>query len=78
MQYSALATDYDGVIAMDGRPSNSAIAAIQRLRATGRRAILITGRRLDDLIQCFPQFDTFDYIIAENGAVAFNVTVHGH
>lgn len=71
MRYLVLATDYDGVIAHDGRPSSGAIAALQRLRSSGRRAILITGRRLDELISVFPQVDVFDCIVAENGAVIY-------
>ena len=49
MRYLALATDYDGVIARNGIPSGTALAAVERLRRSGRRAILVTGRRLDDL-----------------------------
>ena len=70
MRYLVVATNYDGVIADEGRPSSSAVSAIRRLRASGRRAILITGRRLADLIEAFPQLDDFDYVVAENGAVA--------
>ncbi|MBX3414782.1 MAG: HAD family hydrolase [Pirellulales bacterium] len=71
MRYLAVVTDYDGVIAQEGRPSGAAIAAIQRLRSSGRRAVLITGRRLDDLLSVFPQLDLFDCVVAENGAVIY-------
>jgi HAD superfamily hydrolase (TIGR01484 family) len=71
MRYLALATDYDGTIATDGKASAAAISAIARLRASGRRAILVTGRRLDELLKVFPQVDLFDYIVAENGAVVY-------
>ncbi len=72
MRYLALVTDYDGVIADNGQPSTAAISAIQRLRSSGRRAILLTGRRLSDLIRVFPQIEIFDYVVAENGAVAYD------
>ena len=72
MRYLALVTDYDGVIANDGRPSSSAVSAIRRLRSSGRRVILLTGRRLADVIAVFPQLDNFDYVVAENGAVAYD------
>lgn len=72
MRYLALATDYDGVIARDGRASEAAISAIQRLRLSGRRAILITGRRLEDLLQSCDQLSLFDYIVAENGATVYD------
>ena len=71
MRYLALVTDYDGVIAGDGGPSGAAVAALGRLRASGRRAILITGRRLPDLLAAFPQLDLFDCVVAENGAVVY-------
>ncbi len=71
MRYLAVVTDYDGVLAQDGRPSSTAIAAIGRLRASGRRVVLITGRRLEDLQAVFPQLDLFDCVVAENGAVIY-------
>jgi len=71
MRYLALVTDYDGVIANEGRPSSAALAAIQRLRRSGRRAILITGRRLDDLRESCPDLSMFDYVVAENGAILY-------
>jgi len=69
MQYTALATDYDGTLAALGRVDDAAIAALDRLRATGRKLILVTGRELDDLRQHFPQLDRFERVVAENGAV---------
>jgi HAD superfamily hydrolase (TIGR01484 family) len=72
VRYLALVTDYDGVIATDGRASSVAVSAIERLRMSGRRAILITGRCLDDLLQTFPQISIFDGVVAENGAVAYD------
>ncbi len=71
MRYLALASDYDGVIARDGRPSSTALSAIGRLRTTGRRAILITGRRLENLRESCPNLSLFDYVVAENGATVY-------
>jgi HAD superfamily hydrolase (TIGR01484 family) len=71
MRYLALVTDYDGVIARDGVPSDTALSAVERVRRSGRRAILVTGRRLDDLRESCPNFSLFDYIVAENGAVVY-------
>ena len=34
-----------------------------------RRAILVTGRRVEDLLAVCPHVDLFDYVVAENGAV---------
>jgi hydroxymethylpyrimidine pyrophosphatase-like HAD family hydrolase len=76
VRYLAVVTDYDGVLADNGRPSGTAIAAISRLRASGRRSVLITGRRLEELMTVFPQLDLFDYVVAENGAVAYEPATH--
>jgi hydroxymethylpyrimidine pyrophosphatase-like HAD family hydrolase len=66
MRYLVLATDYDGTIATDGQAEAGALRAIERLRMSGRRAILLTGRRLDDLVAIFPRIGLFDYVVAEN------------
>ncbi len=62
MRYLALATDYDGTIAIDGQMAVEAVAAIARLRKSGRRAILVTRRQLDQLLAVCPQIDLFDYV----------------
>lgn len=69
MPYAALATDYDGTIAHDGRADEAALAALARLRGAGWRLILVTGRELDDLRRCMPRLTLFDRVVAENGAV---------
>ena len=75
MSYQAIATDYDGTIATEGRVSEATLTALQRWQKTGRKLILVTGRRLDDLYSVFPQARLFDCIVAENGALlAFPAT----
>ena len=71
MRYLALATDFDNTLASDGRVSSATRAALGRLRASGRRAILVTGRRLDDLLRVCECSDFFDYVVAENGALVY-------
>jgi hydroxymethylpyrimidine pyrophosphatase-like HAD family hydrolase len=71
MRYLALATDFDNTLATEGRVSAAARAALGRLRASGRRAILVTGRRLDDLLRLCECSDLFDYVVAENGALLY-------
>ena len=71
MRYLALATDYDGTLASHGQADAGALSAIERLRMSGRRAILLTGRHLDDLLTVFPRTRLFDYVVAENGAVLY-------
>ncbi len=69
MSYRALATDFDGTIATEGKVSNNTYLALQRWQQTGRSLIMVTGRRLDNLYDVFPQASIFDCIVAENGAL---------
>ena len=70
MRYVALACDYDGTLARHGRVDEPTLAALRRVRDSGRRLILVTGRRLDDLQSVFPEYQLFDRIVAENGGVS--------
>lgn len=69
MYFLALATDYDGTLAHGGVVSAEAVAALHRLKETGRRLILVTGRELDDLRRVCRHVDVFDRVVAENGAL---------
>ncbi|HEX6241811.1 MAG TPA: HAD-IIB family hydrolase [Polyangiales bacterium] len=71
MRYLALATDYDGTFAHDGTVAPSTLEALRKLKESGRRAVLVTGRELDDLRRVFPELNVFDRIVAENGAQVF-------
>lgn len=71
MHYFVLASDYDGTLATDGMVHDETIAALERLRDSGRKLILVTGRELDDLLRVFPGADLFDCIVAENGALLY-------
>ena len=71
MRYLALATDYDGTLAHDGRVKDSTVTALERLRKSGRRLLLVTGRELDDLKKTFSHLDLFDHVVAENGALLY-------
>jgi len=69
MRYLALATDYDGTLAHDSHVSDEAVAAIERLKESGRKLILVTGRELPELYSVFPQYKLCDCVVAENGAL---------
>lgn len=71
MHFLALATDYDGTLAADGRVTEATVAALERLRESGRKLILVTGRLLDDLCRVFPNVDLFESVVAENGALLY-------
>ena len=67
MQYLALATDYDGTLAHDSHVSDEALLALRRLKDSGRKVILVTGRELPELYSVFPDHGLCDCIVAENG-----------
>lgn len=71
MRYLALACDYDGTLAADGRVTEHTLAALERVLASGRKLILVTGRELEDLLTVFPQVHLFERIVAENGALLY-------
>jgi hydroxymethylpyrimidine pyrophosphatase-like HAD family hydrolase len=71
-KYAALATDYDGTVAHDGKVDDSTLAALQRARAAGLRLVLVTGRELSDLFNVFAHATLFDRIVAENGALLYD------
>jgi HAD superfamily hydrolase (TIGR01484 family) len=71
MRFTALATDYDGTLAHDGVVDAGTINALQRLRRSGRRAILVTGRTVIGLREVFPRLHEFDLIVAENGGTLY-------
>jgi HAD superfamily hydrolase (TIGR01484 family) len=71
MHYLALATDYDGTLAHDSHVSEEAHGAIRRLKDSGRKLILVTGREMPELESVFPEYKLCDAIVAENGGLLF-------
>ncbi len=66
----ALACDYDSTIAEDGRVAEATARALERVRESGRKLVLVTGRTLPHLREVCPDCGRmFDAIVAENGAV---------
>jgi len=72
VRYFALACDYDGTLAEHGQVTDRTVEALERLRKSGRKLLLVSGRQLDDLIGVFPQIHLFDVVVAENGAVLWD------
>jgi hydroxymethylpyrimidine pyrophosphatase-like HAD family hydrolase len=71
MHIQALAVDYDGTIARHGVVAEETRAALESLRG-GRRVLLVTGRRLEDLQTVAPELTLFDRVVAENGAMVYD------
>ena len=53
MFFAALATDYDGTLAQHGQVDGATRRAIEEIRQSGRKLILVTGRTLTDLASAF-------------------------
>jgi hydroxymethylpyrimidine pyrophosphatase-like HAD family hydrolase len=71
MKLSAVAIDYDGTIALDGRFDPSVREVIAELRLDGIAVVLVTGRRLDELQAVAGNLGCFNAVVAENGAVFY-------
>ena len=71
MHFLLLATDYDGTLAHDGLVDQRTVTALERLRHSGRRIVLVTGRHLRDLHKVFPRLELFDRLVVENGGLLY-------
>jgi hypothetical protein len=72
MRFRVLAADYDGTVASEGALAPETVGSLRRLRETGRRAVLVTGRILDELLDICDDLDVFDLAVVENGAIVYN------
>ena len=75
MRFMALATDYDGTLASDGTVAEPTWEALRKLKNSGRKLILVTGRELDELRSICPNLDLFDRVVAENGGLLYRPAV---
>lgn len=66
-----LALDYDGTIATQGVVGAATIEALTKVRDSGRKLVLVTGRHLPDLKNIFPGLEVFHKVIVENGALIY-------
>jgi hydroxymethylpyrimidine pyrophosphatase-like HAD family hydrolase len=71
MLFVALASDYDGTIAADGKVDQSTLDALAHVKSAGKRLLLVTGREISTLKNAFGAVDLLDIIVAENGAVLY-------
>src|SRR6516165_4278585 len=71
MRYLTLCCDYDGTLAHHGRVDSATLAGLEKLLASGRRLVMVTGRELPDLQATFPRLDLFERVVAENGALIY-------
>ncbi len=69
MRFRVLACDYDGTIASDGVIKPAVARALGRVRESGRRLLLVTGRTRAQLEPAPAGLDLFDLLVLENGAL---------
>src|SRR5262245_38379341 len=74
-KFRAVATDYDGTLARNGKVQPETLRALFRVRLSGRRVILVTGPEISSLKEVMPQLEVLDLIVAENGAVLLWFTI---
>jgi hydroxymethylpyrimidine pyrophosphatase-like HAD family hydrolase len=72
MRFGVVATDYDGTLAHEGFVSKETLATLERVRRSGRKLVMITGRELESLRSVFAELSLFDLIVAENGALVYH------
>jgi hydroxymethylpyrimidine pyrophosphatase-like HAD family hydrolase/energy-coupling factor transporter ATP-binding protein EcfA2 len=72
LRYFCLISDYDGTLAHDGQVTESTLQALKRVKASGRKLVLATGRELPELLRVFPETSLFDLAVVENGALLYN------
>src|SRR5438477_4053049 len=71
MRYTAVALDFDGTIAHDSEVPGTVVEGLKRLKETGRKVLLVTGRELPELLSIFKGIGIFDRVVAENGALLY-------
>lgn len=71
MYCRAIACDFDGTGATEGRPVPEVYAALAAARAQGIVTLLVTGRVLEDVQRACEDLSSFDAVVAENGAVIY-------
>ena len=52
--------------------ADDTVRAVKYLIDSARKLILVTGRRLEELLNVFPHSELFEWIVAENGAVLYS------
>jgi hydroxymethylpyrimidine pyrophosphatase-like HAD family hydrolase len=77
LRFAALATDYDGTLATEGRVPPAVLDELRAVRRSGRHLVLVTGRVRAELEEVFPDFRLFSRVVLENGAVLFHPETGG-
>jgi Predicted hydrolases of the HAD superfamily len=70
--FVVLAADYDETLASRGRVDSATVMALERVKASGRKLLLVTGRELPDLLAACPELELFNLVVCENGALLYD------
>jgi hydroxymethylpyrimidine pyrophosphatase-like HAD family hydrolase len=71
MYCRVLACDFDGTGAVNGRLAPEVTSVLTAARSVGFVILLVTGRVLEELQTAGVNFDIFDAVVAENGALVW-------
>lgn len=71
LPFELIAIDFDGTLAWQDVVAEETLQALGAAKHMGLRLVLVTGRRVDDLLRVFPRLGLFDLVMAENGAVLY-------
>jgi hypothetical protein len=71
MYCRVLACDFDGTGAVNGRLAPEVSSVLAAARSAGFVTLLVTGRVLEDLYAAALNFELFDAVVAENGALVW-------
>ena len=78
VRFRVLACDFDGTIATDGVVEPATLTALERVRRSGRRLLLVTGRTRTQLEAVFGRWELFHRVVLENGAVLVDPAAGTH
>jgi hypothetical protein len=65
LRFHVVAVAFDGTLDTDGHVPDSTVAALESLRASRRRLMLVSSRAPDDLQSRFPRIDLFDRVVPD-------------
>lgn len=72
MRLQVLASDYDDTLARRGQVDEIALDRIRAARKAGVTVVLVTGRRMSELLEVFAELNEVDFVVAENGGYAYS------
>lgn len=66
-----IASDFDDTLAREGKIDPVALERIRDVRRNGLAVVIVTGRRMSELLEVFDEIHEVDFVVSENGGYAF-------